>query len=288
MRKLTIKREKTFVACLSPIQLYIEDHSTWDMTINNYPCRKLGTVKNGQEVSFEIGEESARVFAIAGATSKSFCTECYVLPQGQEDLYLSGKNKFNLANGNAFRFHNNDSEEALQYRKASSRKGAVVLVVALVVGLALGYFVGGGLTGSDMDSPKAFTEGELQITLTEGFRKMDFEGFTVCYGSEDVAVFALKEPFSLLEGFENYTLEEYGALFTEANGIEPEVLKMDGDRLYCAYKGVNQENGLTYAYIAYGYKTDDAFWLIQFGGTVEDMEENAQQIPVWADSIKIS
>ncbi|MBQ9745983.1 MAG: hypothetical protein IJW21_04100, partial [Clostridia bacterium] len=70
MRKLTIKRAKTYVACLAKMNVYIEDENNYDLIINNSPCRKLGTLKNGEEKTFEISEASARVFVIADKLSE--------------------------------------------------------------------------------------------------------------------------------------------------------------------------------------------------------------------------
>ena len=60
MRNLTIKRNKTFVACLAKMKVYIEDASANDLTINGIPCRKLGDLKNGEEKNFSIGENAAK------------------------------------------------------------------------------------------------------------------------------------------------------------------------------------------------------------------------------------
>ena len=141
MRNLTIKRTKSFVACLAKMKIYIEDHSASEIVINDVPCRKLGDLKNGEEKTFEISEQSAKVFVIADKLSKNYCNEFYELPEGQEDITLSGKNHFNPANGNAFRFDNNNNEAVLANRKRSTRKGIVVLVVSIVVGFAIGYLI---------------------------------------------------------------------------------------------------------------------------------------------------
>ncbi len=43
MRNLIITREKSFVACLGVMKVYIEDRMSPEITINNTPCRKPGT-----------------------------------------------------------------------------------------------------------------------------------------------------------------------------------------------------------------------------------------------------
>ena len=73
--------------------------------------------KNGEEKIFQIDEQEAKIYVIADKLSKNYCNEFYQLSAGQEDVFLSGKNKFNLANSNAFRFDNNESEENIANRK---------------------------------------------------------------------------------------------------------------------------------------------------------------------------
>ncbi len=42
------------------------------------------------------------------ALSKNYCNDFYALPEGTEDISLTGRNCFNPGTGNAFRFDNND------------------------------------------------------------------------------------------------------------------------------------------------------------------------------------
>ena len=75
MRNLTIKRQKSFVACLGKMKVYIEDPMANDLVIKGVYCRKLGDLKNGEEKTFQIGDNAAKVFVIADALSKDFCNE---------------------------------------------------------------------------------------------------------------------------------------------------------------------------------------------------------------------
>lgn len=145
MRNLTIKRTKTFVACLGKMKVYIEDPASNEIVINNVPCRKLGDLKNGEEKTFSIGENEAKVFVIADQLSKNYCNEFFKLPAGDTDVFLSGKNCFNPANGNAFRFDGVTDEEILQNRKKGTQKGLIVLCIAIVVGFVMGFLISSGL-----------------------------------------------------------------------------------------------------------------------------------------------
>ena len=64
------------------MKVYIEDAQSNELIISGVPCRKLGDLKNGEEKTFEIGEDAAKVFVIADTLSKDYCTEFYQLSEG--------------------------------------------------------------------------------------------------------------------------------------------------------------------------------------------------------------
>ena len=289
MRNLTVRRAKSFVACLAKMRVYIEDREAGKTMINNVPCRKLGTLKNGEEKTFQIGEQAAKVFVIADRLSKGFCNEFYQLSEGQDDIILLGRNKYSLVTGNAFRFDNNDSEEVLANRKRSKRKGVGVLIVAAILGFIIGIVSNSGLflnLFSDTTvEEKVFSSDGISFTLTDEFRETEIEGYTVAYESPYMAVFAMKEDFSLLEGFGEYTLEEYAELVILATSLgSTEAENVDG--LICFdYDFTNPETNVAYKYYTYVFKTNNAFWAVQFVTVLEDAEEYEAQIFEWAKAI---
>ncbi|MBQ8358567.1 MAG: hypothetical protein IJX37_01445 [Oscillospiraceae bacterium] len=288
MRNLTIKRTKSFVGCLAKMKIYIEDPTSNEMLINNTSCRKIGDLKNGEEKTFQIGEQEAKVFVIADKLSKNYCNEYYQLSNGQEDIFLSGKNKFNPASGNAFRFDNNESEEIVANRKHGARKGVLILIVAAVIGAVAGYSITSGLFSNKTPDVKTFSSNGMTITLTDEFRETDIENYTVAYDSKNVAVFALKEAFALADGFEDYTLEQYADLVIQVNNLgSAEMKTVEGLALF-EYNFTNPETNDVYQYFSYVYKTNDAFWLIQFATLNENVDEYAQQITEWAKSVEFS
>ena len=288
MRNLTIKRQKSFVACLGKMKVYIEDPMANDLVIKGVYCRKLGDLKNGEEKTFEIGDNAAKVFVIADALSKDFCNEFYPLPEGTEDVFLSGANKYNPINGNAFRFDGVADEEVKKNRKSGLWIGLAVLSVAMIIGIIIGLV---GSIGSFLNlttKEKTFSDEGMSITLTEAFIVADYEGYTTCYDSTNVAVFVIKEDFSLMEGLEDYTLVQYGELVTANNGLEASVLRMKDDLLYFKRTYEIPDLEQTYVYYAFLYKAEDAFWLVQFATLEENVEYYQDDIFVWADSVEFA
>ncbi|MBQ8275033.1 MAG: hypothetical protein IJZ02_00225 [Clostridia bacterium] len=289
MRTLTVTREKHFAGCLGTIKFYVEDANAPDIHIDGLPCRLLGKLKNGETASWAIGCGALRIFALADRASQSYCRDQYAIPAGEEDLTLCGRCHFNPANGNAFLFAGNTDKTALELRKKGSRRGWLVLLAAILVGFLLGIFVISPLLRGitpDSAKPMTFSAAGLQITLTEEFAPdPTMEGFTVCYLSPRVAVFALQEPFSLAEGFGELTAAEYGELVREALPHDTETASTEEDGLlYLTYEA--DVEGDRFFYFNTLHKTGNAFWQVCFAMPVQFADALRDEVVSWAKSIR--
>lgn len=282
MRVLTIKRAKKYVACMTKSKIYIEDHITGDTIINHIPCRKLGDLKNGSEKTFSIDNEAAKIFVISDKLSKNFSNDFYQIPAGEEDVCLSGQNKFNLANGNAFIFDNNSTEEVLANRKKNNNKGLIVLLIAALIGFSFGFF-----SIPDLLNPNngIFTADNMSITLNDEFSRFNEEGYLQIFATEEVVVLVTKDSFADYEGLSENTLEEYGNLVIENRGFTDCKLEKENDLTYFTYTFENPDTKDVYSYKSYIFKTADAFWIVQFATLVEDIEAYSEQVKEWASTI---
>ena len=292
MRNLTIARKKSFVGSLVKMKVYIEDREAGELTINNVPCRKLGALKNGEKQTFAIEESAAKVYVIADTLSKDYCNEYYELPAGQEDLELTGKNHYNPAAGNPFRFDNNPSAGAEQNRKRGTKVGLIVLVVALVVGsiIGTGIGVGAGVINAlnKMSEPKDFTVDGMTVTLTKAFQKVDHDGFLAVYGSTDAVLLVEKEAVAANDSLADMTCENYAELFIQNNSLTGSQIREEEGLLWFSYKGTNPDTNVTYRYSVYIFKTENAFWVLQFAVTDKEGDQYADQIMEWAKTVKFS
>ena len=283
MRNLFIKRNKSFVGCINSLKIYIEDPMSSELTINNVPCRKLGTIKNGEQKCFFIDDQALKVFVIADKLSKGYCNEFYNIPAGQDDVFLSGQCRYNPASGNAFRFDGVTDEEVLANRKKGKKRGLVVLLVAIFVGLLIGFLP--SIFEGEAE-PQIFTTDELSITLNSDFIETEMAEFDICYSSADVAVFAVKEDFTMLDGLENYTIDQYGELVLENNGLQgvSELITVDG---VCCFEYMSEVDGENYYYFGTLHKGDNAFWIIQFTTHEDNYYEYCDSFIEWAQSVEL-
>lgn len=288
MRNLTIKRIKTGVGCLARLKVYIEDPTTNEIAINNIPCRKIGDIKNGESKTFPIEENAAKIFVIADKLSKEYCNEYYQLPEGNEDILLSGKCRFNPAVGNAFRFDNNESEEVIRNRRRGNKKGLIIFIISIVIGAVGGYLLASGTLYNKAPEEKTFSSDGLVITLTDEFTKVDVDNFTVAYDSKNIAVLALKEDFSLAEGFGDNTLEQYADLVIQSSQLNDCEIETEDGLTKFNYNFTNPETKDTYRYFTYVYKEDDAFWTIQFATLEQNAEKYESEIEKWAQLVEFT
>ncbi len=289
MRNLTIRREKSAAASSVPIRIYIEDPDLGDILINGLPCRQLGTLANGEKTTFTIENEEAKLFALSPKQSTDQCSEYLTLPEGESDLFIRGQNHFNPLAGNPFQFQGATEEEVLEYRKKGQKKGVAALVgiiaaVVVLLGSLLAFFL-----LRDPGNTKEFTSAGMTITLTEDFDQEFMDGFTAAYKSPEAAMFAIKEEFSLMEGAENLSIEEYVDILFQNNPLTAEsVLNTEGEIPWFEYTYMDPMEGQTYRYYVAVYKTEDAFWLVQFATPEAMAEEMTPQFHAWAESVSFS
>ncbi len=297
MRNVIITREKSGVACFGTMKVYIEDPIAGDLPIKmcvrdeatgipvtkQVMCRKLGALKNGQTATFPIGWGAAKIVVIADKLSRNYSNEYYQIPAGEEDVVLSGKNHYAPAQGNPFRFNGVTDELILQNRKRGKKIGVVIFCLSLLLGFAAGF----ASAFIEDTSPKTFSDEGITITLTGEFEEVDFEEYTVCYGSRDLAVFAIEEEFSLVPGASALSLNQYAHLVMNTGGVTSEIKTANG-LTYFEYEGTDPETGEVYYYYTFTYKASDAFWIVQFGMDRAEKDTYREQVFEWAASVRFN
>ena len=284
MRQLTIRRRKVFNAFAAKAKVYIEDPYHPEITIAGTPCRKLGDMKNGGELSASIGDEAVRLFIIADKLSKSYSGDYYQIPEGSDDIVLTGQYQV-TPGGNMFRFDDNDSPGIQTHRKKRTVIATVILIAALIIGLCTGRLISGRLFRNSSPEPKEFTSSGMTVTLTKDFTEDNVMGFTYSCRSKDVYMLALREAFSEAEGLKDLTLDEYRDILLEVNELtDARVDTFDGIPGF--EYDYEDEDGNAYHDRTYVYRTDESFWMIQFITFREAFSKYETTINGWAKSVR--
>ncbi len=283
MRYLMIKRAKRFLGCLSKLKIYIQDPTATKPVINGTPCRLLGSMKNGEEVCFEIPNEPCRVFVITDILSRNIISELIDIPMGEEDVFLTGKCEYGTLGTVMFRFDQIFSQAQLDNRKKGGKNMLVFLAVCVIIGVIMG--VGSSLYEPPLE-PQVFVEDNMEITLTNHFWDEEYEGYAGIYYSDDMNVYIVRDDFTSYEGLEDYTLEEYIDLVIEINEFATAKVYTENDMVW--YENRVTEDGEGYYFYSYVYKADDAFWYIQFCVLEENKDELKDTVLQYAKSVKFN
>ncbi|MDE7454281.1 MAG: hypothetical protein K2M64_00430 [Clostridia bacterium] len=140
------------------------------------------------------------------------------------------------------------------------------------------------LCGCFLSSDKEFSKAGMTITLTSKFVEKELVTQTAYYESTTSIVTVLKEPFSTVAGFGDYTLEEYTNAVLKANKLNSQITKYD-DKDYYSFSYEKDVNGKDFYYFATTFKASDAFWLIQFACTTSNKDKFQDNFIKWADSV---
>ena len=281
MRKVYLTRDKSFVACLAKLNVYVEDANNPEDVIADIPCRKVCKIANGETISFEIPDEETRVIVIADKLSKNLCNDYYRVPAGVSDVEIGGKCTYNPGAGNPFRFHGVTDEDILANRKRSGRKGFITILIAALVGFVIGFV---GTMDTWFVNDKVFKADDFEITLTTQFTEDYENGFHSFYSKDcsvAVAVFDFEQhaDFAPLSEMDFLNLLKMNGGFS----VSAELRNLEG--LYIVEEQAESEIGDIISYFTVFKKSDDAFFLFEFACENEKYQEYRNQFIDWAKTI---
>ncbi len=113
MRKLTLERKKSIIACLGTTFPYLScDEAEATRRLGGVPVKPMGKLKNGKTMEMEIPDEACTLFvAFSKAFPDSYFTY-YCIPAGNADLKLYTKSTFNPMLGNPFIIFDENGNES--------------------------------------------------------------------------------------------------------------------------------------------------------------------------------
>ena len=163
-------------------------------------------------------------------------------------------------------------------------KRILAIMLSLIFVFSMTSCLKDGFEGAE----KTYMYDNMSITMTENFNEASYDGFDVCFDSATVAVFCIKEPFTLADGIEDMTLNDYTELTLEVNKSHNPTLKNVDGIPVMEYTYYNANTDITYAYFSALYKSGDAFWVVQFACNEDLYAENEAFLIKWAKSVTFS
>lgn len=293
MRRLWIHRRKSPAARMTKMKVYIEDPEG-DALINGFLCRQLGELKNGQMRSFSIGSGALRVFVVADAFSRNLYNEFALIPEGEEDVVLSGRNVRKSGSGNPFRFDGPADEGMPRIQQQGSGGKTVLMVLAIIAAIVVGVAAGLGaavVRASNSQSagePETFAAAQLRITLPNSFEEVDMPGYTACFSEGETAVFVLREePDPAVYG--ELSLDVYGAMILANSGLGQTVqLQKEGGLTTFETSLTASDSGQAYSYYCGLFRGADAYWMVQITTVDQNPRERIPQFRQWLMSVSFT
>ena len=283
MRKVYLTRDKSFVGFLGKLNVYVEDNINPDTTIASIPCRHVCKIKNGETVSFDIGDDAVKVVVIADQLSKNYCNDYYQVPAGVGDVEIGGKCTYNPGAGNPFRFHGVTDEDALANRKRTGRKGIITTIIAVIVGLVIGFALN---MDTLFEKPKTFSSDSFEITLTTNFDDLYKDGH-YNFSSKNATVVATVFRYADHAGVTSMSEEEFFDYLKENGNFGASTQMKTEGGLHIVEEKAESKSGNIISCFTVFFKADDAFYMFDFGCENEKYQEFRPQFVEWAKSIKI-
>lgn len=158
------------------------------------------------------------------------------------------------------------------------------ILACILTAASLLLFAGCGTKNVKEAKDKTFSVEGMNITLTGGFSKKDMEGYTACFDSSEIAVFALRET---ADGISAMSLLEYAALVLKANASKsPSGIETIDGMTCLEYTWTNETTQTEYKYLTFLYKAPDAFWMVQFSCKTADYEADKPYFVKWAKTVR--
>jgi hypothetical protein len=138
MRKLIITRRSSSIGSLRKFTVYISDSRNPELKICDVKCRKLGVIRDGETLTFDIDNDVNRLFVIGSKRMRNTCCDSVHIFSGSDDVEFDGTCKFNPARLNPFVFDGEPDEMARRYRNVANLKGVLTILGLVAIAVIIG------------------------------------------------------------------------------------------------------------------------------------------------------
>ena len=164
----------------------------------------------------------------------------------------------------------------------------LTMAVVLGIGAIVAFFV---LRDTNSEpKPKTFTQGPVTITLTNKFWTEEStarsEGFDAVFSSQEVGVFAYKRAYTVVDELADYSPEDFAGALVYTAGIPTLAMRSEDGLVWFSYDDEGADGEL-YRYFVHVYKTDSAFWMVEFAVRRDQAAALETEIHGWAKTVEI-
>ena len=171
-------------------------------------------------------------------------------------------------------------------KKLSKALCVGIIAIFAVISFVVGIIVADVPIMALFSKTKTFTADEMSITLPKDFTATTtMDGFIACYGTSDVSIYIHKDIITEENDLHLYNLDNYRLNILHKNGLSYDDLKNTEGNAYFVYDYVNESSKAIYTFYTFTYKTDDAFWMVQFATEKNKATQYEADIIQWADTV---
>ena len=114
------------------------------------------------------------------------------------------------------------------------------------------------------------------------------DGFSLMCESHYMALIVLREAFEDYEGLEEWSLADYSQVLMENNDYVDHPLAYHNGIPYFEYDYHNPETKENFHYTIFMYKSDKAFWAVQFATHKSAADRYEEKIKGFAESVQFA
>lgn len=140
------------------------------------------------------------------------------------------------------------------------------------------------LTACFGEKDKEFSKAGMTITLTNKFTEKEIVSQTAYYESLYTIVTCLKEDFSAFDYGSGLALDDYTSMVLENNNLDVET-EFNQEHNYWYFSYERTVSGKQFYYFATTFKSNDAFWLIQFACDASNKDKYQACFEKWAGTV---
>ena len=136
--------------------------------------------------------------------------------------------------------------------------------------------------------PKTFTVFDMRIELNDRFTEKQSENYDGVFISQNIAVYVTKDDFDNLDEERteaDLELDEYARQLIKNSGLDCTVSQDKGLVTFTYYERIN---GKKFAFYTVIYRSQDAFWRVQFVGLPDVISEQKDVIRDYAWTVEFS
>lgn len=171
-------------------------------------------------------------------------------------------------------------------KKISKLLCVSIILVFAIISFVIGIIVADVPILEMFSKTKTYTADELNIVLPKDFTAISGrDDLVACYSSNDVSIYIKKALITEESNLAMYDLDNYRLNLLHENGLKYDELKNIDGNPYFVYDYLHEASGVTYTFFTFTYKTDDAFWMVQFATEKEKVTQFEADIIQWADTI---